>query len=245
MKVKDSNQSGLMETKKTRRADLLQYKTVFLLVGLNLSLLLCLIAFNWKSTYEIDKEITNAPVEIVVQEEIPITQQEQKPPEVAAPEAPKIISRINLVHREVNLDTEIDPFNTDFDEGAVVDIYEYVEPSGAAEEEVEEEEIFYFVEEMPTFRGGSVDNFHKYVAENLRYPEAASEAGLQGRVQLSFVVETDGSVGKVTILRGVDPLLDREAVRVVQGSPKWSPGKQRGKPVRVSYAIPVVFFLHN
>lgn len=232
-----------METKKTKKADLQQYKPMFFLTGLILALLACLIAFNWQSTYELDEEITNAPVAIIEQEEIPITQQEQKPPEVAPPSAPKIISKINLVHREVTIDTDIDPFSSDFDEGASVDIYEYTEE--AEEEEVEEEEVFYFVEEMPSFQGGNLDDFRTYVGKNLRFPEAAAEAGLQGRVQVSFVVEPDGRVDKVKVLRGVDPILDKEAVRVIKSSPKWTPGKQRGKPVRVGYTIPVVFFLHN
>ena len=219
------------------------YKTIFFLGGLNIALLVCLVLINWQSKYEYNTEITNQPVLIVEQEEIPMTQQEEQKPEMAPPEAPKIISRINLVDRQVNLDADFDPFNTELNEGASVDVYEYTEP--AAEAEVEEEEVFYFVEEMPSFRGGGLDAFRQYIKENTRYPEAAAEVGIQGKVQVAFVVEPDGSVGRVRVVRSVDPILDKEAVRVVKSSPKWTPGKQRGKPARVGYTIPVVFFLQS
>lgn len=173
-----------------------------------------------------------------------MTQQEEQKPEMAPPEAPKIISRINLVEREVNLDADFDPFNTELNEGTAVDPYEYTE-TVQEEQEVEEEEVFYFVEEMPSFRGGGLEAFRQYVKENTRYPEAAAEVGIQGKVQVAFVVEPDGSVGKVRVVRSVDPILDKEAVRVVKSSPKWTPGKQRGKPARVGYTIPVVFFLQS
>jgi len=232
-----------MEVKKAKKSNLQYYKTIFFLGGLNIALLVCLVLINWQSKFEYDTEITNQPVLVVEQEEIPMTQQEEQKPEMAPPEAPKIISRINLVDRQVNLDADFDPFNTELNEGASVDVYEYTEP--AAEAEVEEEEVFYFVEEMPSFRGGGLDAFRQYIKENTRYPEAAAEVGIQGKVQVAFVVEPDGSVGRVRVVRSVDPILDKEAVRVVKSSPKWTPGKQRGKPARVGYTIPVVFFLQS
>lgn len=232
-----------MEVKKDKKSNLQYYKPIFFLGGLNIALLICLILINWKSTFEYDTEITNQATMIVEQEEIPMTQQEEQKPEMAPPEAPKIISRINLVDRQVNIDADFDPFNTELNEGAAVDVYEYTEP--AVEQEVEEEEVFYFVEEMPSFRGGGLEAFRQYVKENTRYPEDAAEVGIQGKVQVAFVVEPDGSVGRVRVVRSVDPILDKEAVRVVKSSPKWTPGKQRGKPARVGYTIPVVFFLQS
>ena len=112
------------------------------------------------------------------------------------------------------------------------------------EEVIEEEAIpFQLVEEKPKFNGGDQNEFSKWVAKNLEYPEIAKENGVQGRVTLQFTVEKDGSVTKVKVLRGVDPSLDKEAVRVVSQSPKWKPGKQRDRAVPVTYTFPVIFQL--
>lgn len=236
-----------MNSKKAPKADLQRYKSIFFLTGLCITLGICILIFNIKSTYKLDEEITQAPTEVVEQEMVQQTRQEEikAPVAAAAPEAPKIVSRINIVHRDVNIDSDFDPFQTEFDSDAKVDVYNYVEPADVEEEEVAEEEIFIYVEEMPSFRGGTLDDFRTYVGKNTRYPEAAAEAGIQGRVQMAFVVERDGSVSNVQVLKGVDPLLDKEAIRVISSSPKWTPGKQRGKPARVQYTIPVLFFLHN
>ena len=232
-----------MEVKKYKKSNLQYYKTIFFLGGLNIALLVCLVLINWQSTFQYDTKLTGDSGPAVEQEEIPMTQQEEQKPEMASPEAPKIISRINLVDRQVNLDADFDPFNTELNEGAAVDPYEYNEQT--AEAEVEEEEVLFIADEMPSFRGGDLNAFRQYIKENTRYPEAAAEVGIQGKVQVSFVIETDGSVGRVRVIRSVDPILDKEAIRVVKSSPKWTPGKQRGKPARVGYTIPVVFFLQS
>lgn len=111
------------------------------------------------------------------------------------------------------------------------------------EVEVEEEEVFTIVEEMPTFKSNDYKDFRDYIVKNLKYPTEAVENGLQGKVYVSFVVEPDGSVSNVRVTKGIDESLDQEAIRVVESSPKWQPGTQRGKPVRVAYAFPVVFSL--
>lgn len=178
------------------------------------------------------------------EEIIPITEQRQEQKPLAAPpEAPKIVSKIQIVDRDVEFSEE-NPFDMEFDEAATVDLTEYMESGAGEEEEVEEEQIIYFAEEMPTFQGGGLDKFREYIKNNTKYPEVAAEAGIQGRVRVSFVVERDGSVSNVKVISGVDPLLDREAIRVVKSSPKWSPGRQRGKPARVGYNVPVVFVLN-
>lgn len=233
-----------MDVKKSPKADIQRYSSLFFLVGLIVALGICLFAFNWKTQYKLDSEITQDMGPVVEQEEIPITQQEERKQEpVAPPEAPKIVSKIRLVDREVKIDSDFNPFDTEFDESAAVDVYDYVESSAGEEEEVEEEQVIYFAEEMPSFQGGDLNKFRDYVQKNTKYPEAAAEMGIQGRVRVSFVVEKDGRVSNVKVISGVDPLLDREAVRVVQSSPRWEPGKQRGKPARVGYNIPVVFYL--
>ena len=110
------------------------------------------------------------------------------------------------------------------------------------EEEVEEEEVFMVVEEAPEFPGGTQECM-KWLGKNIVYPQISAEQGIQGRVTVSFVVNKDGSIVDATILRGVDPYLDKEALRVVNKMPKWKPGKQRGKPVRVKFNLPITFRL--
>ena len=124
-----------------------------------------------------------------------------------------------------------------------VEIMDYVEE--VKEEVVEEEAIpFMMVEEKPTFNGGdAATEFPKWVQSQLVYPEIAKENGLQGRVTLQFTVNTDGSVSNIKVMRGVDSSLDKEAVRVVSKSPKWKPGKQRDRAVKVTYTFPVIFQL--
>lgn len=106
-----------------------------------------------------------------------------------------------------------------------------------------DEEVFEVVENMPEFPDGGMPGLMKYLSTNIRYPEAAHKAGTQGRVTVQFVVGKDGSIGNVSILRGVDPALDAEAIRVISGMPKWKPGTQKGEPVNVKYTVPVMFRL--
>ena len=104
------------------------------------------------------------------------------------------------------------------------------------------EEIFFIVEEMPEFPGGE-QALREFIAKNVEYPKVAQEKGIQGKVYVTFVVTKDGSIANATIARGVDPSLDTEALRVVNGLPKWKPGKQRGQFVNVSYTVPINFKL--
>ena len=133
-------------------------------------------------------------------------------------------------------DTEI---NAEVEQNDVIEEYVSVE---VEEEVVEEQEIFQIVEEMPQFPEGEA-KLMEHIAKNIKYPQEARERGIQGRVFVGFVVEPDGSVSNVKVLRGIGGGCDEEAVRVIKSLPKWKPGKQRGKEVRVSYQIPVVFKL--
>ena len=103
---------------------------------------------------------------------------------------------------------------------------------------------FQLVEEKPTFQGGDANTFSKWVNSNLNYPQEAKDKGIQGRVTLTFTVGTDGKVSAVKVVRGVDPLLDNEAIRVVGMSPAWTPGKMDGKLVSVTYNFPVIYKLN-
>jgi protein TonB len=120
---------------------------------------------------------------------------------------------------------------------------EYV--TGDPTEEVipEEEEVFFIVEEMPSFQGGGEDAFREWIAKNLRYPEIAADNGISGRVYVQFAVNSRGEVCDAVVVRGVDPALDKEALRVVMSSPRWEPGRQRGRPVKVQFTFPINFIL--
>ena len=145
---------------------------------------------------------------------------------------------INAELRDVDIEDELILDDFEVDQDSEVEIMDFVE-----EEEEEEAQIFFIVEDMPGFMGKGQDGFRQWIGQNLRYPEIAAENGISGRVFVQFVVEPNGSVTNVKVVRGVDPALDAEAVRVVKSSPKWTPGKQRGKAVRVSFTFPINFVL--
>jgi len=105
------------------------------------------------------------------------------------------------------------------------------------------EDPFFLVEVMPSFKGGDLNKFREWVQKRTNYPQEALDRKIQGRVFLTFIVETDGSVSSVTVVKGVDPMIDNEAIRAIQGSPKWTPGLQRGQPVRVRYSMWLAFII--
>ena len=228
-----------MEIKKSDKANLENKKLLFVEVGLVISLAITLFAFEWTST-ETEVAMLEETQELVLEEEIiPITQ-EAPPPPPAAPKIPVLSDQIDIVDDEIEVDDDLF-MNLEDDSSLGVEIMDYVE---VEEEVVEEEAIpFQLVEEKPSFNGGDANQFSKWVNQRLVYPEIAKENGVQGRVTLQFTVEKDGSITKVKVLRGVDPSLDKEAVRVVSMSPKWKPGKQRDRAVPVTYTFPVIFQL--
>ncbi len=228
-----------MELKKNPKADLQNKKFMFFEIGLAISLGIVLLAFEWTTTDTVKVELAGTQDVKVEQEIIPITNRD----EVKPPEPPKQITVsdvIKVVDDNVKINDNSDIFDSEFSEDAKVTIMEFK----GEEQEEEEYTPFVIVEEMPTFGGGDINEFRiNYVQKNLKYPDVAAENGIQGRVIINFVVEPDGRVSNVKVVRGVDPSLDKEAVRVVSASPKWKPGKQRGKPVRVQYTIPIIFVL--
>ena len=228
-----------MEIKKSEKANLENKKLLFLELGLIISLGIVWFAFEWTSK-ETNVSILEDTAEVVLEEEIiPITQ-ETPPPPPSAPKIPVLSDQIDIVDDEIEVNDDLF-MNLEDDANMGVEIMEYVE---VEEEVVEEEAIpFQLVEEKPSFQGGDANQFSKWVNSRLEYPEIAKENGVQGRVTLQFTVEKDGSVTKVKVLRGVDPSLDKEAVRVVSQSPKWKPGKQRDRAVPVTYTFPVIFQL--
>ncbi len=176
---------------------------------------------------------------VEVEDMVPITQ-ETPPPPPEAPKIPVLSDQIDIVTDDIKVEDNFASLEDNANLG--VEIMDYVEE--VKEETVEEEAIpFQLVEEKPSFQGGDANTFSKWVQSKLVYPEIAKENGVQGRVTLQFTVEKDGSVTNVKVLRGVDSSLDKEAVRVVQSSPKWKPGKQRDRTVKVTYTFPVMFQL--
>ena len=228
-----------MEIKKSEKANLENKKLLFVEIGLIISLLIVYIALEWTSK-ETQTAVLEDNTEILVEEEIISTNMETPPPPPAAPKIPVLSDQIDIVDDEIELEDDMF-MNLEDDASLGVEIMDYVE---VEEEVVEEEAIpFQLVEEKPSFQGGDANQFSKWVNSRLVYPEIAKENGVQGRVTLQFTVEKDGSVTKVRVLRGVDPSLDKEAVRVVSMSPKWKPGKQRDRAVPVTYTFPVIFQL--
>ena len=229
-----------MEIKKSEKANLENKKLLFVEIGLVVSLLITYLAFEWTSK-ETSTSMLEDTTEILVEEEIISTNIETPPPPPAAPKIPVLSDQIDIVDDEIELEDDMF-MNLEDDSSLGVEIMDYVE---VEEEVVEEEAIpFTLIEERPTFQGGDPRTlFPKWVNQRLVYPEIAKENGVQGRVMLQFTIEKDGSITNIKVLRGVDPSLDKEAMRVVATSPKWTPGKQRDRAVPVTFTFPVVFQL--
>ena len=225
-----------MEEKKSPKANLENKKLMFMQIGMIISLLIAWLAFEHKSydKREIDPSLLRQ-TEVVEEEMVEITKQEEQKPQPV--EVPKQTTQLEIVQDDVEVeDIEI---NAEVDQQEVIE--EYV-PVEVEEEDVQEQEIFQIVEEMPAYPGGE-QKLMEFIAKGIKYPQIARETGIQGRVFVGFVVEPDGSVSNVKVLRGIGGGCDEEAMRVVKSMPKWKPGKQRGKAVRVSYMLPVNFKL--
>ena len=222
-----------MQLKKNPQASLEDKKLTYVLIGLVFVLSICYVAFEWT-----EKEVTKYEVvdtEFLFEDEIDIQQTTQETP---PPPAVQEVEVLNVVEDDVEVE-EIQ-IQTEDDKDVEVVIAPPVE---APVEEEEEEVIFVVVESMPEFPGGQ-QAMMRYIAENIKYPVIAQENGIQGRVICQFVVEKDGKVSDIQVVRSSgEASLDKEAQRVIGSMPKWKPGKQRGKPVRVKYTLPVNFRL--
>ena len=228
-----------MEIKKSDKATLENKKLMCLEIGCIIALLIVFVAFEW-TTKETSVDTLVDDRVVVEEEEIIAIEQNTPPPPPPAPEIPVLSDAIDIVDDDVKVEEII--INTEDDNSLGVEIIDYVEK--VEEEVIEEEAIpFQFVEKQPSFNGGNANEFSKWVNQRLVYPEIAKENGVQGRVMLQFTVEKDGSLSNIKVLRGVDPSLDKEAVRVVSMSPKWTPGRQRDRAVKVTYTFPVIFQL--
>ncbi len=229
-----------MEIKKSPKADLEKGKTLGILMGMVVGLAVLFVGFEWGTK---DIQIVTASdgvQDIIAEEEIEITRPENTPPPPPPPPAPVVTEVLNVVEDDVELEQQ--DIVTSEDNQKEAQVQTYVAPAVVEEEEESAQQIFTVVEEMPKFPGGDAELL-KFIAKSIKYPVIAQENGIQGRVICSFVVNRDGSVVDAEVLRGVDPSLDKEALRVISTMPKWTPGKQRGKPVRVKYTVPITFRL--
>ncbi|WP_159517568.1 energy transducer TonB [Sunxiuqinia indica] len=226
-----------MGTKKSKNADLESKRSLFLSLGLVLSLGFTLLAFSWKTPVQKADDVGSvnwdSPTDII----IPLTKPEKK--ELAPPI--KTVELFQLVDNDTELDDDdLDIFDTEVtDQGIDVDA---LQDFANDNDTYDKEEIVLIPDEMPEFPGG-MKALLKFIANTVDYPSVAQETGIQGRVFVNFVVNADGQVSDARIIRGVDSSLDREALRVVNKMPRWSPGKQGGHAVRVSYNVPINFVL--
>lgn len=211
---------------------------MFFQIGLIIALIVSLVALEWTSGQRRDSAFDGMTEEAIEEEQIPVT--EETPPEEIPPPEVTVTDLFEIVEDDVVIDNEVKFEDDETSEDKVVEIYA---PVLQAEEEATEDEIFVIVEDMPKFRGGDINKFREWVQKRVRYPEIAAENGIQGRVFITFVVEPNGNVTNVSVTRSVDPLLDDAAKEAVAASPKWEPGMQRGRPVRVRYSIPIIFQL--
>lgn len=221
-----------MEPKKHPEADLENRRPALLALGLVMAAAVTLAAFEWRTYDQSVTDLGTLEMDLIEEEIIPVSLQQPPPP--PPPPAPTTV--IEIVEDEEEIEEELVIEDMEIEEDTEVEFIETVE------EEVVEEEVFTIVENMPSFPGGD-EALLKYLGQNIKYPAIARDAGIQGRVYVTFVVEKDGSVTDVKVLRGIGGGCDEEAIRVVENMPKWSPGKQRGKPVKVQYNLPIRFTL--
>jgi len=219
-----------MEAKKNPEVDLERRKSSFSLIGLLIALAVSLVAFEWTTFERQIGEMGQLQMDFLEEEVIPPSATPPPPP--PPPPAPTTVLEIVDDEEEI---VEVEIEDQEVKEDTKVEIKQ-------REEEVEEEQIFTIVEEMPSFPGGEAELF-KYLGKNIKYPQMATDAGISGVVYVTFVVDKDGKIRDAKVLRGIGGGCDEEAVRVVKSMPTWKPGKQRGKSVTVQYNLPIRFTL--
>jgi protein TonB len=228
-----------MEIKKTEKASLENKRLIFAEVGLITALLVVLAGFE-SSTRAKEVAVLQGNTLIDDEDDILAIPLDTPPPAPQAPALPMLSDELEIVEDDVTVDLDFQSLD---DTDIPVDIQEYVRQE-VVEEDVEEETLpFITVEQKPTFNGGDANDFAKWVNSRLVYPEVAKDNGVEGRVVLQFTIGKDGRLRDVKVLNTPDESLAKEAVRVVSSSPKWEPGRQRDRAVKVSYTFPVIYRL--
>jgi len=228
-----------MELKKSTKANLENKRNFFFLFGLVIALGVILLAFEWTTSPGKTGSLGSIQSQEVEEEIIPITrEQEIKPP--PPPPPPKVVEVLNIVEDDVDIEDELELEDTEADDETVIDVQPVIKT--VEEEEVSADYVFLIVEDPAEFPGGD-RALYKYISNSVKYPVIAQENGIQGKVYVKFVVNELGKVSNGEILRGVNISLNNEALRVINSLPKFKPGKQRGKPVKVFYNAVINFQL--
>ncbi|HWA34570.1 MAG TPA: TonB family protein [Cyclobacteriaceae bacterium] len=223
-----------MEAKKTEKADLTKKTGFFFSIGLFITMILVVMAFEWKEADEGVMDLTGKRTD-TFEETLEVPPTEQPPPPAPVIQQPQVVEVPDEEEIKedikVNLDVEVT------EEAKVEQIVVQAE-----EPKEETDEIFTVVEESAAPKGGMAA-FYKYVGEKIKYPAQARRMGIEGRVFVEFVINKDGSLSDVKAIKGIGAGCDEEAVRIIQSAPPWTPGKQRGKPVKQRYTLPIIFKL--
>lgn len=233
-----------MEPKKSPKADVGRNSSLYFVVGLALVMLMVWRALEWKTYDKTNDYDISMNVDDDLDEEVPMTEQIKTPPPPPPPAAPEIIE---IVEDEEEVEETVIESTETSQEEEIIEVEDVV-----VEEEVEDIDVpFAVIEDVPIFPGceGASDKracfqemMQKHIGKNFRYPEIAQEMGVQGRVSVMFTIQKDGSIGNVR-MRGPDKNLEKEAARIIGKLPKMTPGKQRGRAVRVPFSIPITFKL--
>jgi len=225
-----------MDNKKTPKADLEGIKSIFTQVGLVLALAFVFLAFEWKKYDNSDNDWDQMQIIDIPEELTQITEQEKPKPK---PKPKPQTTDLEIVDD----DEEDDDIKIDIEDDMDDQVMDFVPVDDVVQAPVEAE-IFTVVEEAPSFPGGD-EKLYEFLGENMVYPQMARESGIQGIVYVTFVVEPNGAITNVRVLRDIGGGCGNEATRVVKAMPSWTPGKQRGKAVRVQFNLPVKFTLQG
>ena len=231
-----------MELKKSPKADLENKRSIFLEIGIIVALAACIGMFSWSQKERVVEIVEQTPVVVETEMTEVTVQEDKRPPAPMKTQAVVLSDLLNVVKNDAKIEQTMNILDLDVTTDLAVDVTQFG-GTYTGEGEVEEEEPVIIAETMPSFQGGDINAFAQWCGKHIVYPAAAADNGSQGKVIVQFVVERDGSISHVTILRGVDKFLDEEAMRVVKSSPKGSPGANRGKPVRVYVQVPINFVL--
>ncbi len=233
-----------MELKKNPKADLTKNSSLYFVIGLAVVMLVVWRALEWKTYEETSEYDVSMNVDDDLDEEVPMTEQIKTPPPPPPPAAPEIIE---VVEDEEEVEETVIESTETSQEEEIIEVEDV-----QVEEEFEDVDVpFAVIENVPVFPGCENESnkracfnnmMQKHIGKNFRYPEIAQEMGIQGRVSVMFVIQKDGSIGGVR-MRGPDKNLEKEAARIISKLPKMTPGKQRGRPVRVPFSIPITFKL--
>ncbi len=228
-----------MEAKKNPAADIYAKSWMFRTLGLMVSLGLMSVAFQWKSydTPEAQLQVrnTNTFEEVL---DIPPTEQPPPPPPQILQAQIIEVANDEAIKEEIKVHLDIEVTDQTRVEHIVV------QTPVAEPEEEEVEQIFTIVEETASPKGGMA-SFYSYVKDNIQYPAAARRLGIQGKVYVEFVIAKDGTLTDVHVVKGIGAGCDEEAIRIVESAPPWNPGRQRGKPVKQRYTLPIIFKMAN